>query len=85
MTILDRIKLWKISPLSLVCNDLAEFGYYCTIEYMPHNCESGKWISITIEKDEKKWGGIGGSRTEVARNRLLEWIDHQGIVDSFVS
>lgn len=85
MTIFDRIKLWQTASLSLVCNDLIEFGYYCTIEYRPHDCESGKWISVTIEKDGKKWGGIGGSRLEIARNRLVEWIDRQGIRDSFIS
>lgn len=85
MTILDRIKVWQTASLSLVCNDLLEMGYECTIEFKPHNCESGKWISITIEKDGKKWGGIGGSRLEIARNRLVEWIDRQGIRNSLMS
>jgi hypothetical protein len=85
MTILDRIKLWNTASLSLVCNDLLEMGYCCTIEYRQHNCETGKWISITVEKDGQTWGGIGGSRLEIARNRLVEWADRQGIRDSFIS
>lgn len=85
MSIIERIPLWQAAPLSLVCNDLLEMGYCCTIEFRPHNCESGKWISVTIEKDGQKWGGIGGSRLEIARNRLVEWADKQGIRDPHVS
>lgn len=85
MTILDSIKVWNTASLSLVCNDLLEMGYECTIEFRPHNCETGKWISVTVEKDGQKWGGIGGSRLEIARNRLVEWADRQGIRDSFIS
>lgn len=83
MTILDRIKLWEKASLSLVCDDLFEMGYFCTIAY--ELLPNGKWISITIEKDGKKWGGIGGSRLDVARNRLVEWADRQGIRDFLIS
>lgn len=83
MTIFDRIKLWQTAPLSLVCDDLFEMGYCCTISY--ELLPNGKWISIAIEKDGKKWGGIGGSRLEVARNRLVEWADRQGIRDFLIS
>ena len=83
MTILDRIKLWQTASLSLVCDDLFEMGYYCTISY--ELLPNGKLISIAIEKDGEKWGGIGGSRLEVARNRLVEWADRQGIRDFLIS
>lgn len=85
MTILDSVKVWSTASLSLVCNDLLELGYECTVEFRPHNCESGKWISVTVEKDGQKWGGIGGSRLEIARNRLVEWADQQGIRDAIIS
>jgi len=85
MTILDRVKVWNTASLSLVCDDLFEMGYECTIEYRPHNCETGKWISVTVEKDGRKWGGIGGSRLEIARNRLVEWADRKGIRDAIIS
>ena len=85
MTILDRVKVWETASLSLVCSDLLEMGYECTIEFRPHNCETGKWISVTVEKDGGKWGGIGGSRLEIARNRLIEWADRRGIRDAIIS
>lgn len=85
MTILDSVKVWNTASLSLVCNDLLELGYECTVEFRPHNCETGKWISVTVEKDGQKWGGIGGSRLEIARNRLVEWADRQGIRDAIIS
>lgn len=85
MTILDSIKVWNTASLSLVCNDLLELGYECTVEFRPHQCETGKWISVTVEKDGQKWGGIGGSRLEIARNRLVEWADRQGIRDAIIS
>ena len=83
MTILERVKLWQTASLSLICDDLFEFGYSCTIEYQ--QTVNGKWISVKIEKDGEKWGGIGGSRLDVARNKLIRWIDSQGIRDSLMS
>ena len=85
MTILDSVKVWNTASLSLVCNDLLEMGYECTVEFRQHNCETGKWISVTVEKEGQKWGGIGGSRLEIVRNRLVEWADRQGIRDAIIS
>lgn len=82
MTILERVKLWQTASLSLICDDLFEFGYSCTIEYQ--QTVNGKWISVKIEKGGEKWGGIGGSRLDVARNKLIGWIDRQGIRDSLM-
>lgn len=84
-TILDRIRAWETASLSLVCSDLLDMGYECTVEFRPHNCETGKWISVTVEKDGQKWGGIGGSRLEIARKRLIEWADRQGIREFLIS
>lgn len=83
MSILERIPLWHTAPLIVVCNDLFEMGYCCTVEFQ---ClPSGKWIAVTIEKEGNKWGGIGGSRLDLARDRLVKWVDRQGIRDSFIS
>lgn len=75
MTIIDKIKLWDTSALSLVCEGLLDLEYCCTIEFRPHNCESGKWIDVKIEKDGEKWGGIGGSTLSVTRKRLIDWAE----------
>lgn len=83
MTILDKIQLMETAPLSTVCDTLFEMGYYCTIAY--EMLPNGKWISITVEKDGEKWAGIGGSRIDVARNRLVEWADRLGLRDFLIS
>jgi hypothetical protein len=47
------------------------------MEVRQHNCESGIWISIDLKMKGKKYN-IGGSRIDVAKRRLIEFLDkHQ--------
>lgn len=80
-TILTRMGNWEKCSLGQVASDLVENGYTVKVEFRKHDCESGQWIDIVLEKDGKTTGGIGGSRLDVARNRLVHAADRLGVRD----
>jgi hypothetical protein len=75
MTIIDKIKSWDTSALSLVCESLVDLDYFCTIEFCRHNGQTGIWICVKIENNGKKCAVIQGSTLSVAKKRLIEWAE----------
>lgn len=83
MSILERIPQWEKCSLDIIASDLIELGYSCTINLQKHNCESGKWIDFSVWNDTMttKITTVSGSRLGIVRERLIKWIDKQGIRD----
>ncbi|MEM9929472.1 MAG: hypothetical protein AAF840_06620 [Bacteroidota bacterium] len=80
----ERIKNWEHASLSQILYDLLTcYRIACTMQINEYSCESGAWIVIEISYQGQDYL-IDGSRLDVVRRRLINWIDRQHIRDNVI-
>lgn len=76
---------WDNLPLSTVLYGLQRYFSVTTeTEICEHACQTGIWVGIRIRYEGKKYG-VGGSSLDIAKKRLLEWVDTHRIRDEFLT
>lgn len=81
MSIIIRLKNLHLLPLSQLLVDMQRvWDIETTTEISGHSCESGMWVRVKLNH-EGKTTIIDGSRLDVVKKQIIEWVDQKQLRD----